>query len=331
MTLARLLPLLLVALTALSAPAGAAGDALPPHRVLFEDLSEQRRQVSVRIERRLKEAELTRIGEAIRARQSRPFARTIVNFFLPGQDLQQGSWASVAYTTDLKVTVNGLRLEDEEVLIAEHNADTRHLLGSWLTSPPAALGRLTIFSDDGKIFGEWRLRNGQRTVDELVDVSRRSERRFDVPGGSTYVLTRSGDLEIREKTALVAVAERIRPRYLVPPASVALGQSAATAAAAARPAAAPSRMPKSAVAAVASPVQPEPAAVVPSDATVPAGPRFALPSATEPTEVQGPQAAAKAKSKGHATARAKEARTRPGKVNGDNTPGDQIAAKLGRL
>ncbi|MEI4557852.1 hypothetical protein WAC31_28980, partial [Klebsiella pneumoniae] len=85
--------------------------------------------------------------------------------------LQQGSWASVTYTTDSKVTINGLRLEDEEVLIAEYSADKRHLLGSWLTSPPAAPGRLTIFSDDGKIFGEWRLRNGQRTVDELIDVS----------------------------------------------------------------------------------------------------------------------------------------------------------------
>ncbi|MFX8195635.1 hypothetical protein ABTL19_19605, partial [Acinetobacter baumannii] len=85
-----------------------------------------------------------------------------------------------------------------------------------------APGRLTIFSDDGKIFGEWRLRNGQRTVDELIDVSTRAERRFEVLGGSTYVLARSGDLEIRERSSLVAIAERIRPTYLALSTAVAL-------------------------------------------------------------------------------------------------------------
>lgn len=334
MTLARLSLLVAVVLTVFAVPAGATDGIQTPHRVLLEDISEHRRQVSVRIERRLAEAELMRLGDALRSRQTRPFPRTVINFFLPGQDVQQGAWASLAYTTESKLTINGLRREDEDVLTAESLADKRHLLGAWLTSPPAALGRLTIFSDAGKIYGEWRLRSGQRTVDELIDVSSRSERRFEVPGGSTYVLTRSGDLEIREKTALVAVAERIRPHYLALPASVALGAAAPTTKTAAVLAATPAPAPTSKpfAAALASPAQPEPAAAAPAGPAVPAGPRIALPAAGETSAVGQPVVTlSKPKRKVHAADKGREPKNRSAKNGGENTPGDQIASKLGRL
>lgn len=290
-------------LYALAAPAGAASDGIPAHRIVSEDVSEHRRLVNVRIDRRLKEAELMRLGEAIRERQARPFARTIVNLFLPGQDTQQGPWGSVSFTTESKVVINGLRQEDEDVLTAEFAADKRHMLGSWLTSPPAAPGRFTIFSDEGRIRGEWRLRNGQRTVDDLIDVSSRNERRFEVVGGSTYVLTRSGDLEIREKTVLVAVAERIRAGAATPPP----------------------------VPPVASRVPPEPAAPVTSSSSEPARTKLVMPAPAGGYEPLAAEAAPKPRPKSRVAARPKEPKSQSARSAGDSTPGDQINAKLGRI
>jgi hypothetical protein len=194
--------------------------------VVSQDVAEQRRSVAVRVARRLDDAELALVGETVRARDKRAFARTHVNIFLPGQPLTQGPWASVLLAPDPKVVVHGLRRDDEEMFLAEHRADRRPMLGSWLTSPPAVPGRLTIYSDAGRIYAEWRLRSGQKTVEEVQDgPALKSGRRLEIPGAGFYVLTRTGDLEIWDKSTLIATAERIRPDHLAFPAAVALGKT----------------------------------------------------------------------------------------------------------
>ena len=202
-------------------PASAQTRAVPPYTSISEDLSEQRRSVFVRIDRRMDEADLLAIAAQVQARAKRVYPRTQVNFALPGMPLNQGSWASVLFVPEPKVMVHGLSRADEDLFLAEHKADHRSLLGSWLTSTPAPLGRLTIYSDHGKVFAEWRLRGGQKTVDELIDTTTKTVRRFDVLGGGYFVLTRAGELEIWDKANLIAVAERIRPEHLAVPTAVA--------------------------------------------------------------------------------------------------------------
>jgi len=244
---------------------------LPTHHAVSEDISEQRRAVYVRVDRRVDEDDLLAIAGKVEAEGKKPFARTYVNFILPGMPVNQGAWASVLFSPEPKVMIHGLSRTDEELFLAEHQADTRSLLGSWLTSPPAAPGRLTIYSDHGKVYAEWRLRGGQKTVDELRDATLKGVRRFDVPGGGYYQLSRSGDLEIWDKTTLIATAERIRPDYLAAPAIA--SRRLPTPAVAPRVAsarAAPSLLGAGGLGGmaspsmVASPIQPEPAKPEPS-------------------------------------------------------------------
>jgi hypothetical protein len=209
----------LVALVCFNQPVWA--QALATHAVVSEDLSEQRRAVFVRIERRLDEPELVRIAAAMRAREKRAYARTQVNFFLPGMALNQGGWASVVFSPEPKVLISGLRREDEDMFVAEHQLDRRPLLGSWLTSPPAATGRLTIYSDHGRVFSEWRLRSGIKTVEELREGAMGRGRQFEVADGGRFVLTKSGDLEIWDKSTFIAVGERLRAE----PTPVVVGQT----------------------------------------------------------------------------------------------------------
>jgi hypothetical protein len=195
--------------------------------VVSEETSEQRRSFAVRLEHRIDEATLMKIATTLKARAQREVAKTQVSFFLPGMPINQGSWANVLFSPDAKLVVSGLRLEDEELLQAEFKADTRSMLGSWLTSPPAPAGRLTIYSDHGRIFAEWRLRSGMKSVEELRDSHAGKARRFEMSGGGYYVLTKSGDIEIWDQTTLIAVGERMR--HDAPAASAALAARAAPA------------------------------------------------------------------------------------------------------
>lgn len=332
---------------------------LPPYSPVSEDLSEQRRAVYVRVDRRVDEDDLLAIAELVEAKGKKPFARTYVNFILPGMPVNQGAWASVLFAPEPKVMVHGLSRTDEELFLAEHKADTRPLLGSWLTSPPAAPGRLTIYSDHGKVFAEWRLRGGQKTVDELRDSTIKGVRRFDVPGGGYYVLTRSGELEIWDKSTLIATAERIRPDHLAAPAMASSKQSAPPAAARLASAqAAPSLLGATgmggaaAAAMLAYAAQPEPAKASPVKSALNAAPVLAaipipkihIPAAAPaaPTSVSamnGPPSSSIA-------AEPVEPRTKSKKVtkskprqkvaaaakSGDMTTGDTISAKIsGRL
>jgi hypothetical protein len=189
--------------------------------VVSEETSEQRHAFAVRLEARVDEVALMKIATTLKSRAKREYAKTQVSFFLPGMAITQGSWANVLFSPDPKLTVSGLRLEDEELLHAEFKADTRAMLGSWLTSPPAPAGRLTIYSDHGRIFAEWRLRSGMKSVDELRDSPVGKAKRFDMSGGGHYVLTKSGDIEIWDQTTLIAVGERMRHDAPTAPAVIA--------------------------------------------------------------------------------------------------------------
>ncbi len=188
----------------------AVAEPAPVFNIISEEASGLRRSLAVRLERRLDEVTLMNIATTLKARSTREVAKTQISFFLPGMVLNQGAWANVLFAPDPRLVVSGLRLEDEELLSAEFKADTRSMLGSWLTSPPAPAGRLTIYSDHGRIFAEWRLRSGLKTVEELREANVGKVRRFDMSGGGYYVLTKSGDIEIWDQTTLIAVGERLR-------------------------------------------------------------------------------------------------------------------------
>ena len=256
---------------------------LPAYKPVSEEISEQRRAVYVRVDRRIDEDDLLRIAGQIEAQGKKPFARTYINFILPGMPVNQGAWASVLFAPEPKVMVHGLSRSDEELFLSEHRGDTRPLLGSWLTTPPAAPGRLTIYSDHGKVFAEWRLRSGQKTVDELHDSTTKSVRRFDVSGGGYYVLTRTGELEIWDKSTLIATAERIRPAHLALPAMASNRQTAPV-----RIATKTAPAADLSVALPSSPVQPEPvAAPVKSASSASAPLTVSVPAMTSPKAARG--------------------------------------------
>ncbi len=190
-----------------------AADVQPAYKVVAEEKSETNRTVDVRIERRIDEADVTAIANAIVNRETKPFTRTIVNFVLPMSKPGEPPWASASLVREVRVKIAGLRLDEERQFVAEARADRRDVIGAWLTSTPATPGRLTIYRENRRLYAEWRMRSGVRTRDEVAETRTSSGRRFDLKAAANddhFVILAAGDLEIRAKGALIAVGERIK-------------------------------------------------------------------------------------------------------------------------
>ncbi len=200
------------------------------YKIISEDGNEGRRSISVRLAGRVSEAEIKRLADGLIAKRRAASGRVVVRLYLDGMALDQAPWAVATYQSDLKIAISGLKLEEEELYLSELRNDRRQIVGAWLTSPPAVPGRLAIYRDKGKVFAEWRLRNGLKTVDELEESRVNRGRRYDVKGENAghFVVTAAGVLEMRDADKLIAVAERIAPERLAPaaPGNAPVAQSA---------------------------------------------------------------------------------------------------------
>ena len=183
------------------------------YRIASDEASSEtsRRVVAVVLAKRLAEAEIGRMADIVRAKEKAPFERTIVNFYLPRMKIGEGAWAAAIYNPGLKISIVGLRLDEEQAAIAEAASDQRPRVGVWLTAPPAAPGRLTIYLDGARAFAEWRLRNGDKSVEELIETRDPKGRRFATKTGGAdyYLITWNGELELRDGQSIIATGEKL--------------------------------------------------------------------------------------------------------------------------
>ena len=237
--------LLWAALWTLSALGANAAAPLPAFQIVSEDGEVSARRIAVRTAQPLPEAALKAMTEAIAARQPKATTVDAIRIFLPDMKLNETPWADVRPGQSMKITINGIRAGEIETYRAEAAADTRNVIGVWVTAAPAVPGRLTIWRDKtGKHFAEWRLRNGQKTTDELDENKVSKGRRFDIRGssGGYYLAAWNGQLELGEKSNVIAVAERLTYDKAAPaatpgqtPARAMQGDATAEAAAATQP------------------------------------------------------------------------------------------------
>jgi len=136
----------------------------------------------------------------------------VIRFYLSHMALSAAPWAQMRFQAGAHLDINGLRYEEVMAFAAETAADTRDILGVWLTEAPALPGKLTIWRNaKGQRFAEWHLRTGKKTIDELVETKTGRGRRFEIAGssGGYYLATWAGPLELGEGKAVIASAERL--------------------------------------------------------------------------------------------------------------------------
>ena len=188
--------------------------AVPAFQIVSEDDSAGVRSLAVRIENRVAESDLRQWAKTLRATRAEGKAPAKIAFYLPSMKLGQAPWAEIRFDAETKVSINGLRFDEVQSFGAEVASDHRAVIGHWLTSPPALPGKLTILREkSGRLIAEWHLRNGQKTVDELRESRSQRGRRYEIADadGGYYLALGSGDLELGQNGAVIAVAERFIP------------------------------------------------------------------------------------------------------------------------
>lgn len=204
-------PLLCCVFVFLAAPGFASQAA--KFKVVAVDGSPEARVLAVRIDARLVRKDLEDLARAIASGRKKGDTVSSLRFYLPGNELSQDPWATAQLEeANVKIDVLGLRAEDEAQYRAEAQADTRDVVGVWITSPPALPGKLTILrTPKGGFMSEWHLRSGQKTTDQLT-LSRSSRgQRYEVVGGdgAYYLATWSGPLQLGDATRVIAYGEKL--------------------------------------------------------------------------------------------------------------------------
>lgn len=157
-------------------------------------------ELRVRIDQRLTEEQLTKLGTKLRDERGKEFKRTFIQYWLESQPTQTIPWAVTNFTPKPDVTINGLTLD----LIAELRGDKYQppgeLIGDWLVE--VLPGRTLIYRNEGKLLLESRFgASVEGVTKELVDQRAAKRNLYRVKdwkrGDLVYEIAENGRLEIR--------------------------------------------------------------------------------------------------------------------------------------
>ncbi|MDE1528185.1 zinc ribbon domain-containing protein [Pseudomonas carnis] len=140
---------------------------LPPaYSITKDNFQEGRpRKVEVILPKRLNEADLVEVAEAIRVNTKNKAERTFIGFRVEGQT-ESTYWANASFDQDLKTSLFGLSLEDYEKLRALDLTAYPNRMGSWLRDSGAMGNVMVLYKQNDKyLIDSIFPSGGKRTVE----------------------------------------------------------------------------------------------------------------------------------------------------------------------
>jgi hypothetical protein len=145
----------------------------------------------VQLPHEIDNTELTQISEAIKQHECAGIAPIILNFYLPGLKVGEGSWADAQYEPDASnpnpiftVKITGMKQQEAIALSAYKVAPGEELLGSWVDRSDGWV--TSIVRKNGKYFEDRSVRSQSNTTrQELKEVASAKGRKFLVIGSDT--------------------------------------------------------------------------------------------------------------------------------------------------
>ncbi len=171
-----------------------------------------KRSLDVRITHRVSELELRAIAEDLKNRDPDHYDRTFIVYYLPGMEPGAGGWATSHFDPELDIRILGTTVEQEERLASPSETESaQDVIGVWASDQPYMPARTTLYREGGKTFILQRYSDGSGSPAEVVESETRSGRRYQKPGsGDYFLLTSSGELEIRDAEGLIATLRPVR-------------------------------------------------------------------------------------------------------------------------
>lgn len=168
-----------------------------------------KRSLDVRLEHRVSEETLRAIALELKSQELHNYDRTFITYYLPGMTVGSGAWATSHFDPDLKVKILGLTIEGAEKHAAQPASANEEIIGRWLYQMLDA--RITIFSEEGKLFMEWKFNDGSSSKSDLVEKQSHMGRRFnwvDTNLGEYCVVSADGNLKLYDNEGFIGTARK---------------------------------------------------------------------------------------------------------------------------
>jgi len=125
-----------------------------------------KRTVEVALDSRIREADLQRIAEAIKAEAKQKTDRTFIGYRIEGKTTG-AYWATTHYDPTLKVVIQGLSIDEHKSLSSIDLSGYQELVGHWIRD--GALGHLMVlYKKDGNYFIDSFFADGSRGTTAYV-------------------------------------------------------------------------------------------------------------------------------------------------------------------
>lgn len=170
-----------------------------------------KRQLDVRLNRRLTEAELAVLAGYLKVLDGRPYKRTFMTYYLPHMKPGSGAWATTHFNPDMEVLIHGLTIEGEAKVRAMPPDPTWQVVGSWLRELGFS-GKLTIYRKDGGCFATEQYPDGSQRTKELLEPQRSEGKLFQVAGSryhEYFRIERDSSLQLGDDDGLTIKCEPI--------------------------------------------------------------------------------------------------------------------------
>lgn len=160
-------------------------EPIPTYKIIGENTEDPfykqriKRSVDVRLAGKVSEGVLRTIAMKIKNADPNSYQRTFICYYLPGETVNKGCWATTHFDPDLEVRILGLSIEQEKTLKERPQNSSRKLIATWNESYFELTRRITIFREDGKLFVEMKFRDGGIVKEEAVERRSAACRRFD--------------------------------------------------------------------------------------------------------------------------------------------------------
>ncbi|AVJ23981.1 MULTISPECIES: zinc ribbon domain-containing protein [Pseudomonas] len=182
-----------------AAKQAAATTVLPPsYSITKDDFREGRpRKVEVMLPKRLNEADLFEVAEAIRANTKIKADRTFIGFRVEGQS-ERTYWANASFDPDYKASLIGLSLQDYQTLKALDLKAYPNRIGSWLRDGSTGYVMVLYKQDDKYLIDSVFASGGKNTAKYVAKKLPDGGLRLDDPESDFnehYVVDAKGNLQ----------------------------------------------------------------------------------------------------------------------------------------
>ena len=169
-----------------------------------------KRTLDVRLNKRVSEKVLRAIALELKAKDSRKYDRTFIDYHIAGNEGSGIAWATSHFNPNLEVNIIGMKVDDDfgPPVCDDPACD---VVGVWLdegmyNSPR----RITIYRKKRKVFMETRYRDGSGESKEIIEKMKgihfKPKKKSEY--GNHWIIDNKGNLQVRDKEGLIHTANK---------------------------------------------------------------------------------------------------------------------------